>query len=245
MPFTFSHPAIILPLRYLPKKWFSLTALIIGSLTPDFEYFLRMKVKSVYSHTISGIFWFDLPLAILLIFIFHNITRDLLFHNLPAIIKDRILHFTDFNWNTYFRTNWLIVLLSALIGIISHIFWDGFTHNHGYFVNQIDILKNSISLFGSEIPFWKIAQHASSLTGAIIIIVTFIQLPQHFTPSNSGRRTYWSFVILFSFSVLFVRFLSNPKALHIGNLIVSIIASSLIAIIVIPLLFKFKSRIKN
>ncbi|WP_240482010.1 DUF4184 family protein [Flavobacterium psychrophilum] len=39
MPFTFSHPAIILPLRYLPRQWFSLTGLIIGSLTPDFEYF--------------------------------------------------------------------------------------------------------------------------------------------------------------------------------------------------------------
>ncbi|WP_369792090.1 DUF4184 family protein [Flavobacterium sp. CF136] len=23
MPFTFSHPAIILPLKYLPRKWFS------------------------------------------------------------------------------------------------------------------------------------------------------------------------------------------------------------------------------
>nr|WP_237421370.1 DUF4184 family protein [Flavobacterium sp. HBTb2-11-1] len=70
MPFTFSHPAIILPLRYLPKSWFSITALTIGSLTPDFEYFLRMKVKSDYSHTLDGIFWFDLPLALLLTFLF-------------------------------------------------------------------------------------------------------------------------------------------------------------------------------
>ncbi|WP_113654854.1 DUF4184 family protein, partial [Pedobacter namyangjuensis] len=30
MPFTFSHPAIVLPLTYLPKKWFSLTGLVIG-----------------------------------------------------------------------------------------------------------------------------------------------------------------------------------------------------------------------
>ncbi len=51
MPFTFSHPAIILPLKYLPQNWFSLTGLIIGSLTRDFEYFIRMKVRSNYSHT--------------------------------------------------------------------------------------------------------------------------------------------------------------------------------------------------
>jgi hypothetical protein len=54
MPFTFSHPAIILPLKYFKKKWFSLTGLVIGSMTPDFEYFVRMRIQSNYSHTIEG-----------------------------------------------------------------------------------------------------------------------------------------------------------------------------------------------
>ena len=57
MPFTFSHPAIILPLKKLPKKYISMTGLIVGSIAPDFEYFLRMKSK--YSHTMSGILWYD------------------------------------------------------------------------------------------------------------------------------------------------------------------------------------------
>ncbi|MEB0248571.1 DUF4184 family protein, partial [Mucilaginibacter sp. 5B2] len=61
MPFTISHPAVILPLNYLPKRFISLTALVVGSLTPDFEYFIRMKVQSDYSHTLPGLFWFDLP----------------------------------------------------------------------------------------------------------------------------------------------------------------------------------------
>ncbi len=103
MPFTFSHPAIILPLRYLPKSWFSITALAIGSLTPDFEYFLRMKVKSDYSHTISGMFWFDMPVALLLTFLFHNLARNFLFQNLPPEIKNRVLIFNDFNWNIHFK----------------------------------------------------------------------------------------------------------------------------------------------
>ncbi|SEF46838.1 protein of unknown function [Flavobacterium urumqiense] len=42
MPFTFSHPAIILP--FLKNKKLSATALIIGSMSPDFEYFFRMKM---------------------------------------------------------------------------------------------------------------------------------------------------------------------------------------------------------
>jgi hypothetical protein len=30
MPFTFSHPAIVLPLTFLPRQWFSFTGLVIG-----------------------------------------------------------------------------------------------------------------------------------------------------------------------------------------------------------------------
>lgn len=103
MPFTFSHPAIVLPLTYLPKKWFSLTGLIIGSITPDFEYFIRMKVQRDYSHTLSGLFWFNLPLGILLAFIFHGIVRNSLIENLPLFLKSRFSNFTRFNWLNFFK----------------------------------------------------------------------------------------------------------------------------------------------
>ena len=103
MPFTFTHPAIVLPLTFLPRKWYSLTGLVVGSLTPDFEYFLRMRIESNYSHTLSGLFWFDLPLGILLTFIFHNIVRDNLYDNLPFIFSSRLIKFKEFNWNNYFN----------------------------------------------------------------------------------------------------------------------------------------------
>ena len=51
MPFTFAHPAIVLPF-YKKPKFFSMTTLIIGSMSPDFEYFLRVKIKSDMSHTL-------------------------------------------------------------------------------------------------------------------------------------------------------------------------------------------------
>ena len=147
MPFTFSHPAIVLPLTFLPRQWFSLTGLVIGSLTPDFEYFLRMRIQSNYSHSISGLFWFDLPLGILLAFIFHNIVRDILFDNLPTILKSRVMKFKMFDWNNYFKRNWLVVTISVLIGAGSHIFWDSFTHDQGYFVQTIPVLTNTVDFF--------------------------------------------------------------------------------------------------
>ena len=135
MPFTFAHLAIILPFIYLPKRWFSLTGLIIGSMTPDFEYFIRMNIQSIYSHTIWGVFWFDLPLGILLCFLFHKVIKYALYENLPLFLKSRFSSFADFDFSTYFKRNYLIVILSILIGAFSHILWDSFTHETGFFVD--------------------------------------------------------------------------------------------------------------
>ncbi|CAM3665975.1 DUF4184 family protein [Flavobacterium chungbukense] len=245
MPFTFSHPAIILPLRYLPKSWFSLTALVIGSLTPDFEYFLRMKVKSDYSHTLAGIIWFDLPLAILLAFVFHNVVRNLLFQNLPFFAKTRILVYTDFNWNLHFKKNWHIVVASLLIGIISHLFWDAFTHKNGYFANEFDVFKHTIFIFNNEIPLWKIAQHGSTFIGGIALLIVFLKLPQDFSYKNLAKEFYWKIIILCTLGILSLRFAIHIEDLNIGNLTVTLIASFLISTILTPLLIKIKSSVKN
>ncbi|MBB4803570.1 putative membrane protein [Flavobacterium nitrogenifigens] len=245
MPFTFSHPAIILPLRYLPKSWFSLTSLIIGSLIPDIEYFLRMKVKSNYSHTFTGIFWFDLPLALLLAFVFHNIIRNLLFQNLPSFMKTRILTYTDFNWNVYFKKNWHIVLISLLIGIISHLFWDSFTHKNGYFVNEINSFRNTIYIFSTEIPLWKIAQHGSTFIGSIALLIVFLKLPQDFNIKTPIEKLYWKAVILCIATILLLRFAVCFQDFNIGNFIVTFIASFIISTILIPSLIKIKSGVRN
>lgn len=238
MPFTFSHPAIILPLKYLPKRYFSLTGLIIGSLTPDFEYFIRMKVQSIYSHTLYGIFWFDLPLAILLTFIFHNIVRNDLYNNLPLIIKSRILTFSDFNWNNHFKANWIVVLISIIIGIGSHLLWDSFTHDHGYFVNHITELRNSVSLFDIKIPVLKIAQHLSSLIGAIVIAYTISKLPKDKTSTTLANKSYWIYFILFTILIITIRFLNGLNFKAYGNIIVSLISAILLSLILTPLFIK-------
>src|ERR1700693_4633907 len=122
MPFTFSHPAIVLPLT-LKKIRLSATGLIIGSMTPDFEYFIRMRNVSKYSHTYAGLFWFDLPLALLLCFIYHTIVRNSLFDNLPIFLKERFIIYKNFQWENYFQKNWKVVCISILIGAASHIVW--------------------------------------------------------------------------------------------------------------------------
>src|SRR5689334_14638663 len=109
MPFTFSHPAVVFPFNKLGKRWTSLTGLVMGSLVPDFEYFIRMEFKKVYTHSWKGLFLYDLLLSLLLVFIFHNIVRNTLIDNLPPWFQRRLYRYKDFNWNQRFKKAWPVV----------------------------------------------------------------------------------------------------------------------------------------
>lgn len=242
MPFTFSHPAIVLPLTFLPRQWFSLTGLVIGSLTPDFEYFLRMKIKSNFSHTIDGLFWFDLPLGLLLAFIFHNIVRNSLFDNLPTILKSRFSTFKQFNWNGHFKRNGFVVTISILIGAASHIFWDSFTHDHGYFVETIPALQNSVDFLGRKIPILKILQHSSTLLGGLLITYTLNKLPENNTEKENTTLKYWIILIGLTLTIITVRLLSGLDFKQFGNVIVTAISAGLISLILTPCLTRTKEE---
>jgi len=242
MPFTFSHPAIVLPLTFLPRQWVSMTGLVIGSLTPDFEYFLRMRIKSNYSHTIDGLFWFDLPLGLLLAFIFHNLVRDSLFNNLPPFLKSRFSTFKQFDWNRHFKRNWLIVTISILIGAASHIFWDSFTHDHGYFVQTISALQNSVDFLGRQIPILKILQHSSTLLGGLVIAFAIYKLPTNKTENENINLKYWAILIGLTFTIITVRLLSGLDFKQYGNVIVTAISAGLISLTITPWLTKTKEE---
>jgi hypothetical protein len=232
LPFTFSHPAIVLPLSFLPKKYYSLTGLIVGSVTPDFEYFLRMKVDSDYSHTISGMFWFDLPLGLLLAFIFHGLVRDPLIANLPGWFQRRMNGFRDFKWKNYFFSNWLIVLISLLIGIASHLFWDSFTHRNGYFVLHYPALANEISLFAFPVTIYHILQHGSSLVGAFVILYAIYLLPENKNSETKITWQYWIITCVILLLTIVIGQLSGQDYKMYGQLFITGISGGLIGLLI-------------
>ena len=209
-------------------------------MTPDFEYFLRMRIQSNYSHSISGLFWFDLPLGLLLAFIFHNIVRDSLFDNLPTILKSRLLTFGQFDWNEYFKRNWLIVAISILIGAASHIFWDSFTHDHGYFAQTIPALTNTVDLFGRQIPYFKILQHSSTLVGGLVIAFALFKLPQDKNIFGRFSLKYWSILTGLTLTIIALRLLSGLDYKLYGHLIVTSISAGLISLTLTPMLTRQK-----
>lgn len=242
MPFTFSHPAIVLPLVKTRLK-LSATALIIGSMIPDFEYFIRMRDRSKYSHTLTGIFWFDIPLALLVCFLFHLIVRNPLFNNLPPFLKDRFSIYKSFNWSKYFFKNWAIVLVSIIIGAISHIVWDGVTHNTMFYVNQAD-LSTFMKIGRINLAGYKFLQLVSTLAGGIAVIYSIFALRRIHQPRTKIDYRYWGLVWLITLSALFVRIAKDHFHLHYWNpyrvMAVSFISCFMIGLIIAPLLLKRK-----
>jgi hypothetical protein len=234
MPFTFSHPAIILPLQALPKRWISLTGLVIGSVTPDFEYFFRMEMRGNYGHTIAGVFWFDLPLGFILAYCFHVFVKKALILNLPNFLRKRLIFFNDFDWHTYFLNNKFVVIISLLIGTFSHIFWDAFTHHDGYFVLLFPILKHNFTFLNTTIPIYHFLQHLSGLIGGLILVLAILKLPLKQINQAKINYKYWKTFFILVLFITLIRFFKGFQIHQIMDLIATLFGAMTISLIITP-----------
>lgn len=192
MPFTFSHPAIILPLINKKRKIFSATGLIIGSIAPDFESFIRINEKKVYSHTWTGMFWFDLPLALIISFLFHLIVRQPLIENLPIALEEKFGQYKNFDWLAWFKKKFVIVIISLLIGIASHLLWDAFTH-----LNLRSPDDTASMIMVGRTRLYIILQYSCSLIGLFVIVIYIYKLPRTEVKNYSRVKfKFWLFTIL-------------------------------------------------
>jgi len=238
MPFTFSHPAIVLPLTYLSKRWYSLTGLIIGSMAPDFEYFIRMKDKSIYSHTFFGLFYFDLPVGLVLAFVYHQIVRNPLIQNLPVTLKGRFIGFTSFNWHEAFRKHWLVIIVSIFVGAGSHLLWDNFTHYKGFFVLLFPSLKHFFRAgHHYSIRYYNLIQHISSVTGLIIVLIAIYKMPVAENYDREIDYLYWLLVLFISLVLVTTRFFLDTDK-RIGDVVMTVISGGLWALVLAPILYK-------
>ncbi|WP_162055788.1 DUF4184 family protein [Pontibacter pamirensis] len=247
MPFTFSHPAIVLPGYYLPQRWRSLTGLVAGSVAPDFEMFLKMKAQVSFSHTWHSIFWFNLPLALVLCFLFHLIVRNPLINHLPPFLKQRLIRFKSFAWARHFREHTLVVIISILIGIASHIFWDHFTHQYGVFLHWFPVLAEEVALGEHHIPLYFLLQLGFSVVGGLGVLYAILLLPVT-SEDNSNYQInysyktlrYWLLIIAITLFTTAIRFSTGLDFSYIPNTVVVLISGGLLSLLITPSLIRDK-----
>lgn len=156
MPFTLAHPAIILPLS---RRYFHFPALVLGSMSPDFIYYLSGRPADG-GHTLFHSEWLNLPLCLLFYGIYLAVMKKPLWANLPQHFSHKL---PEISPRPYWQ--WLLVFLfSAWIGMLSHIFLDNFTHGSATFVQALPFLQKEI-----YVPIYKWLQYAGTAAGLVAI----------------------------------------------------------------------------
>jgi hypothetical protein len=232
MPFTPAHPAIILP--FIKTRYLSASGLIIGSLSPDFEYFFKMSVSGLHGHTKGGLFYFDLPVTLLLAIVFHQVAKKNLIRNLPLFFQKRFQDTLHFNFLNYLKHHWPIFLISALAGAASHIFWDSFTHNNRFFVRQFSAVYESVSVpfQGANYPLFYVLQQVSTIVGLTVVSIFILgKKPAVQRDLCAPRLVYWILMFAIGAAVLKLRFFIRPSDYDLGNVVVSSISGLLIGLV--------------
>jgi hypothetical protein len=179
MPFTFSHPALIVPFLYARKRyqWISATGLIIGSMAPDAEKFFRLKLASQHSHTVASIFYFSCPVSLGLAFLFHWLVRRPLIAHVPAVLHQRLNKYANFNWLSYCRRHPWGVLFSILLGSALHLFWDSFTHDNTVLTSAVPYADDLVWVGNKTMPLWQLVALGSSVAGGLINGLAIWKMP--------------------------------------------------------------------
>jgi hypothetical protein len=170
MPFTLSHAAAALPFR---RTRLIMSALVFGSFAPDFEYFLWLRPHGHFGHTLPGLFLFDLPAALVCLLLFHRYAREPLTACLPAHLQERLLSGPRFSIQSV--SNFALVCISILVGSVTHMLWDSFTHSDYWLGQHWQFLRTNVdvSVFGPR-PWAAVFQYISSFAGLLIIVLWFV-----------------------------------------------------------------------
>jgi len=166
VPFTLAHAAAAYPLR---RTRLVLSALIFGTFAPDLEFFLRFAPKGPFGHSARGLFVFCLPVAFGIFWIFHDLVKEPLAALMPRAIRERIVPGV-YPMSLRRPLQLAFVLVSILIGSLTHILWDSFTHASYWPGHHLPFLRDEFLLpVIGEVHLYKLLQYASTIFGLLVL----------------------------------------------------------------------------
>jgi hypothetical protein len=171
VPVTLAHPAAVLPLRGLGLP---LSAMVIGSMVPDLPVLARTWTFYDFTHSPLGIIAVDLAVTVALLAFWDRWGRDALVDTTPALVRDRLPRRVRIG-----RSAWLLAPLAAVLGSVTHVVWDAFTHPGRWGVRQIAWLQET----HGPLPGQQWAQFASGIVG---LLVTTLAIVLHVHRSRGG-----------------------------------------------------------
>lgn len=190
MPVTLpAHAAAVLP--FVGRFRLHATALVVGAAAPDLAY---LAETGRFSHTLPGVFLVCLPVGLVAV-----VYAEALL--LPALRLSAV-DVRGVNWARLLRsaglprgaTGWALAAISVLIGAVTHVLWDGFTHRGMMPASLYQDVRFELGSFGMTAPRWL--QHLSTFGGTAIVLAYLVRRYERERPEPQGsRRAFWVLLV--------------------------------------------------
>jgi hypothetical protein len=144
VPYPFAHPAAVLPLARPMGRFAVPSALAIGSVAPDLWHLVPLASRAD-SHSLAALLWFCLPVGLLAYALFHLVLKQ----PLIALLWPRL---GAFACKGLPGAPWYAVVVSLLVGALTHLAWDAITHTNDHTMQD---------------PNWF--QHANTALGGVVL----------------------------------------------------------------------------
>ncbi|SDJ28235.1 protein of unknown function [Frankineae bacterium MT45] len=224
MPFTLSHPLAAIGLR---ATGLPLAAMVAGSMAPDLPLFLPGSTYYPFTHAFAGVVTADLFASVVMVILWVTLLRDALVDTAPAFVRQRLPATAP-----YSRRDWLLVPVAAIVGSLSHVVWDDFTHQGRWGVQHVGWLQEA----HLGMPGYAWAQDVSSVVGlglsVAFVVVDILRRPRQPRTAQVRNATRPALMALLLISILAAAagaFLRLPRGLLAAAINATILGTNALA----------------
>jgi hypothetical protein len=186
VPFTLAHPAAVLPLRRLGLP---MTAMVAGAVVPDLPIYVGFQDARSFTHSPLGVVTIDLAMGMTGLVLWYLLFRRPLVDMTPDRWRTRLPETVRVGPRT-----WLLAGPGVLVGAVTHVVWDAFTHDGSWGVEHVAPLRSSF--LGVAAYEW--AQHICGVLGVAVVVVVALrylsQLPEQ-PPRHGPLVARWALVV--------------------------------------------------
>jgi hypothetical protein len=185
------------------SRRFPFSALVIGSMIPDFPLFVPFSPGYETTHSVPGVFTACLPIGLAGFFVFQLLMKRPLFALLPQAIQHRCVGLSRPSVEPTLKF-FAYTSLAVVIGSLTHVCWDSFTHPGRWGTERFPWLEETaLSIGGQALPWYKLLQYGSTLIGLPCLMLLLARWIRQQTPVSldptlvlPGRSKVMAYLVL-------------------------------------------------
>jgi hypothetical protein len=158
-------------------------------MSPDIGYFIFQTTDFRFGHTLLGILFFCVPISLAALWLFHSFLKYPLISLLPEAHRKHLLPVARrFRFGPL--PHFAIIVLSIVVGALTHIVWDAVTHEGELGARNFAFLRRPIwnSAASDPLKLCDVLQHASTFLGAVLLVLWYFRWLRQQSLIDAERR---------------------------------------------------------